>query len=235
MIQQISIKELYRITMKRSTLITIPRLIEFFNFSNEFSNWEVWYGIIRDALDKFEYYYPLYRVQRTYLKVDETHRSAQLEGNFDDYLKGIINEDQIFLYPASVVGLSLNAPVSSIFPLRDYKYEDGTFTDIWYTTDMYWMACLCKRPFPESFDKKGEPTDHCNVYFMQKDSGAKFKIFKDQLYVRLCEYLWSMKQNMPLQNLPIDIFSGLQEDSQRVQGELDRIYDQALTASPWLM
>lgn len=235
MIPYVSLKELYYITMRRSSLITIPRLIDFFRFNNEFSQWQVWYGIVRDALDKYNYYYPLYRLQKTYLVVDETHRTARLEDNFEDYLKGIINESQIFLLPGSVVGLSFNPPISSIYPLRDYKYENGEFTDIWYSTNLYYMACLCHYPFPEKFDEKGEPTDQCNVYFIQKDSGTRFKVFKDQLYVELCRYIWNMKQNMQLNNLPVDVFQGLQDDSQRVQSDLDTIYDQALQSSAWIL
>lgn len=235
MIPYISLKELWTITMRRSSLITIPRLMDFFKFNNEIGPWEVWYSIVRDAVDRYQYHYPLYRVQRTYLIVDETHRTAHLEDNFQDYLNDIITEDQIFLYPASVVGLSMNAQLSSIFPLRDYKYESGEFTDLWYTTGQYWMACLCHYPMPEDFTEKGDPGPHCNVYFIKKDAGARFKIFKDQLYVELCRYIWNMRQNMQLQNLPIDVFQGLQDDSQRVQADLDKIYDSAVTSSPWIL
>lgn len=237
MIPKINLKDLFHITMRRSTLITIPRLSEFFEFNNEFGPWEVFYQIVRDALDKFELYYPLFRVQKVYLVVDESRRMSSVvnRGNFEEYLKGKIFEDQLFLRPESVIGLSLNSTVGSIYPLRDYKYEDGVFTDFWYNTGLYWMASICKRPFPEHFSDSHEPLDTCSVYFMEKDADAKFKYFKDQVYVELCHYLWNMKMNMQLQNLPIDIFQGLQDDSQKVQSELDRVYDNALTASPWLM
>lgn len=234
MIPYVTHKELWRTTMKRSTLITIPRLREFLEFNNEFSGDEVFSQIIIDAKKKFEHYYPLYRLQQTYLKVDANHR-AQLEGNFDDWLKGIINEDQIFLLPGAVLGMSMNSTVSTTYPLRDYHYDQPYFTDIWYSTNRYWMSCLCYRPFIEDYNDRREATDNCRLYWMNKDTDVRYTYFKDQLYVELCRYLSNMKLNMQLSNLPIEIFQGLQDDAQRVQGELDRTYDQALTNSEWVM
>lgn len=235
MIPKITLKELWKITMRRSSLITIPNLIDFFDFSNEFTKWEVFYGIVRDALDKFQYYYPLYRQQKTYLTVDSATHRAQVSDNFEAYLKDIITEDQIFLLPGAVIGLAANSMIGSTYPLRDFHYETGEFSDFWYTSGNWWMACLCNYPFPEIYDEAKNPTDQCAVYWMFKDGDVRFKVFKDEVYCCLCQYIWNMKQNMQLQNLPIDVFAGLQEDSQRVRGELEKVYDQALTASGWVM
>lgn len=235
MIPKITLKELWQITSRRSSLITIPRLSELLEFNNEFSHDQVFYGIALDALDKFKYYYPLNRIQKSFLTVDESKRILRLEDNFKDYENGIITEDQLFLLPTAVVGISYNSTVSSIFPLRNFKYDDGVFSDFWYPSGTYWMHAICNYPFPEHFDEKGEATDKCAIYFMEKDSGPRFKTFKDQLYVEFCRYIWNIRQNFQLQNLPIDVFQGLQDDSQRVQADLDRIYENALTASAWIM
>lgn len=234
MISKITLKDLWRITMRRSTLIPIPNLSNFFEFNNEFSKYEVFYGIVRDALDKFQYYYPLFRQQQCYLRVDKNLR-AEVSDNFKSYLDGIIDENNVFLMPTSVIGLAPQPAVGMTFPYRSYHYEIGLFMDLPYSSGLWYMACLCMRPFPEDFDDNGVPTDNCAVWFMNKDTDPEFKIFKDQVYVELCRYIYNMKQNMQLQNLPIDVFAGLQEDSQRVQGELDRIYDQAVTASSWII
>lgn len=233
MIPYISLKDIWRITMRRSTLIPIPNLIEFFEFNNEFSKWEVFYGIVRDALDTFQKYYPLYMQQHTYLRVDNNFR-AKVRGNFDAYLKGIITEDQIFLLPGAVIGLSSAPAVGTSYPIRNFHYEVGEFFDFFYTSQVWYMACLCYRPFPEEF-VDGEPSANCNVYWMNKDNDVEFKIFKDCVYVELCRYIYTMKQNMQLQNLPIEVFQGLQEDGDKVRSDLDSTFTNALTASPWLL
>lgn len=234
MIPKVTLKDLWRTTMRRSSLITIPDLIEFFKFNNEFTEYEVFYSIVRDALDKFHYYYPLYRQQRAYLKVDSNYR-ARISSNFEGYLKGLVDESQIILMPSAVIGLSAQPATGFTYPYRSFHYEVGEFSDFFYQSANWYMACICNRPFPEDFDENGVPTDNCAVWWMNKDTDPEYKTFKDQVYVELCRYIWNMKQNMQLTNLPIEVFQGLYEESQRVQSDLDRIYEQALTASPWIM
>ena len=70
---------------------------------------------------------------------------------------------------------------------------------------------------------------------MNKDMDSEYKIFRDQLYIELCRYIMNMKKNMLLQNIPIELFQGLEEDFQRVEGKLETIYQNALTNSAWLI
>lgn len=235
MISKVTLSELWKVTMRRSTLITIPKLNEFFEFNNEFSGMQVFYQIVRDALDKFQLYYPLYRVQKTYVEVDSVTHKARVYDNFEGYLKGVITEDQLFLLPGSVIGLSNVSMIGTSYPLRDFTYDTGQFDNFWYTSGQWWMACLCYRPFPELFEENGNPTDNCAVWFMNKDLDPQYKYFKDQVYVELCRYIYNMMNNMRLSNLPIEVFAGLQEDSQRVQSDLDKVYEQAVTGSLWLI
>lgn len=237
MIPKVTLKELYKDTFRRSTLISIPNLTEFFEIEgSNYTSWEVFYGIVRDALQKFEYHYPYNYIQKLYIEVNLNKRTGMIFDNFKAYLDGIVCEDQLTIIPASVQGLALNGFTASIYPLRNFRYEPPMFTDFWYSSRVYFANTLINRPLFEEYDEASkEPTERCAVYFMSKDVGSQYKIFRDQLYVELCRYIMNMKKNMQLTNMPIELFLGLEEDFQRIESQLENIYQQSLTSSPWLI
>lgn len=237
MINKVTLKELHKDVFRRSTLISIPDLNEFFEIpGSSYTSWEVFFGIVRDAMQTFEYYYPLNLIQRFYLNVDLNTRKAFINGNFEAYLKGIVQEKDICIVPSSVQGLALNGYTASGYPLRNFRYEPPEFRDFWYSSQTYWANTLCNRPVYEEYDEvTKEPTERCAIYYMNKDMDSEYKIFRDQLYIELCRYIMNMKKNMLLQNIPIELFQGLEEDFQRVEGKLETIYQNALTNSAWLI
>jgi hypothetical protein len=237
MINKVTLTEFYKDTFRRSTLISIPNLSDFFDIPDSpYTKWEVFYGIVRDALQTFEYYYPLNLIQQIYLEVDQSNRIAKVTGNFPSFIKGIIDEDQIVIVPSSVQGIGCNGYTSIGYPLRNFRYEPPEFRDFWYCTGKYWVNSLCNRPIYEEYNEvTKDPTDNCAVYYMTKDVGSEYKVFRDQLYVEVCRYILNMKKNMSLGNLPIDLFQGLEEDMQDVKGKLDNTYQSALTNGAWLV
>jgi hypothetical protein len=236
MVPKVLIRDLYNLTFRRSTLITIPEINDFFEFNEKFSGWQVFSGIVQDALDKYQYYYPLHRQQRVFLDVDINTRHARIFDNFEGYLEGKVGEDQIVLIPNAVMGLAMNAFTASGYPLRNFRYETGLFTDVAYARGIWWMDCICNYPLIEDYDiASKEPTDKCAIYFMEGGRDSRFKILKDQVYVELVRYISNMRKNMMLTNLPVEFFQGLEEDAQRVTSDLERIYEQALTSSAWLL
>jgi hypothetical protein len=237
MINKVTLKELNKDIFRRSTLISIPGLNEFFEIEeSDYTSWEVFYGIVREALQKFEYYYPYNFIQKLYIEVNINKRTARTFDNFKAYLDGIVSEDQLTIMPSSVQGLALNGYTASIYPLRNFRYEPPEFRDFWYSTNVYYANTLINRPLFEEYNEVSkEPTDRCALYFMNKDGDSQYKIFRDQLYVELCRYIVNMKKNMILPNMPIEVFQGLEEDMQKVESQLEQIYQNALVNSAWLI
>jgi hypothetical protein len=232
MINKVTLKELHRDVFRRSTLITIPNLNEFFEIEgSDYKSWEVFYGIVNEALQKFQYYYPYNFIQKFYLDVNLNKRTATVNSNFKAYLDGIVSEDQLVITPSAVIGLSMNGYTASGYPLRNFRYEPPEFRDFWYSSRVWYGNTLISRPFFEEYNEaKDEPTDRCAIYFMNKDDSL-YKIFRDQLYVELCRYIVNMRKNMTLTNMPIELFQGMEEDMQRIESQLENIYQNALTSS----
>jgi hypothetical protein len=241
MIPKTTIEYLYKDTFKRSTLIAIPNISELLVVPHsEFSKWEIFCQIVREALNKWEYYYPLERVQKIYIEVDYSSRIGKYFPNFESYLKGILDEDSITLEIMSCQGLAFNGYVNSQYPLRNFRFVNNQFTDMWYSTQVYWGNCLCKHPLVEDYLRvDGKQctgfTDNCCIYFMSPNQDNTFTMFRDQVYVELCRYLVNIKQNFNLQNMPVDLFQGLENDFNRVDSELQNKYQQAYKGSGFLI
>lgn len=229
--------DLYKDTFRRSTLIAIPNLSELLVVNDsEFTKWEIFYSIIRDALKTFEYYYPLCLTQKIWIEIDSNTRKGYINGNFEAYLKGIVTEEQICIMPAAIIGMSTSFYTASTYPLRNFRYNPPEISDCWYSSNTYYINSICKRPFIEEYDKvSGEPTDKCAVYYLNKDGDNQYSIFRDEIYLQVCRYLFNLKKNMMLQNMPIELFQGLEEDFNRLEPKQDQIYTNAVTHSYWLI
>jgi len=246
MVPKITLKELYKDVFRRSTLVSIPDLSELLQVPNsEFSKWEIFFTIVKDALNAYEFHYPLCKIQKVFIEVNPLSRIGRYNPNFGAYLNGVLSEDDITLEIASCQGLAYNGYINSQWPLRNFRFENGEFSDFWYTSGLYWANCICKRPLIEDYvrteDSKGEgckeaePTDKCAIYFMKKDLDTQYVIFRDQVYLEVCRYLIDIKKNFNLSNMPIELFQGLEEDFNRIDNKLQNIYQQAHKSSYWLI
>jgi hypothetical protein len=235
--EKVTLKELYRDTFRRSALISIPHLNDLFEVpGSEFTKWEVFYNIVRDALKEFEYYYPYTDVMKIWIEVDSKTRKAKITDNFKAYLDGKISEDQICLVPSSVAAISNSFYTISTYPLRAFKYQTGEFSDFWYSSNLYYVLGTYKRPFIEEYDPVSkEPVDRCAVYYMNKDKDSLYSMFRDEVYIQVCRFLLVQKKNMMLQNMPIELFQGIEEDSQNVKSELQSKYQNASSSAYWII
>lgn len=237
---KVTLTRLYEDVFARSTLVAIPNLERLLTVKNaKFSPWEVFFSIVKDALNKFEYYYMLVRSQKVYIEVDAISRRASYADNWEAYMKGMIDEYSITLPMASCNGLAYSSYVDSMYPLRNFRYENGEFSNFWYSTGVYWANCNCHRPLVADYIRDEHasgkyPTDKCAVYFMREGLDSTWNIFRDEVYLQTCRYLMGIKKNFPLANLPIELFNGIEEDFNRMQSDQTQIYQQALKAAAWI-
>jgi hypothetical protein len=114
---------------------------------------------------------------------------------------------------------------------RRYRYDPPYLREFWNTPKPYWVLCTANRPIIEDYDPVSkEYTDKCAIYYMSKDVGSQWKVFRDQVYVEFCKYLVNLKKNLSLQNLPLEVFMGIEEDYQNVQRTCEDFYKSALPA-----
>jgi hypothetical protein len=237
MVNKVTIKELYKETFRRSTLISIPMLTDFFEIpDSEYTKWEVFYGIVKEAVRRYDVYYPLNLIQKLYINVDKNTRIAYLTDNFDAYVEGIIDQHQAVVLPSAIMGLAVTAYTASGYPMRNFRYEPPELRDFWYNSGVWYANTLCRHPMYEEYDQVSkDPTDRCAVYYMNKDAQSAYTVFLDHLYVEVCRYIVNMRKNMMLPNLPIELFQGLEDDYQKVENKLETLHMNSLTRSEWLI
>lgn len=235
MIPRVTLKEIFKDTFRRSTLLAIPDISEYLVVDESmFTKWEIFYSIVRDALKNFEFYYPLCLNQKIYISKSPDN-TAYIEGNFDAFIEGKISEEHAFITPSSVVGISTTSFVNGA-PMRNFRYEPPVFYDFHYSSGTYHANCICKRPFIEDYNEvTGEPTNKCAIYYMSKDIDSVYGVFRDEVYLQVCRYLSNVKKNMMLSNMPIELFQGLEEDMSKLEGKLESLYNSNLTSSYWLI
>lgn len=233
--EKITLKSLFKDTFRRSALISIPDISELLVVPGSmFTKWEVFYTIVKDAVQKFDYYFPLCITQKTYLSVDSGTRKVKLQDNFKSYIKGIIDEDSIFILPTAVAGISTSYYTVTTYPLRDYRYENGEFTDFWYSSNVFYIVSICSHPLYEEYEEVSkEPTDNCAVYYMSEHFGSRYTIFRDEVYLSVCRYIMNLRKNMMLQNMPIELFGGLETDYQELNQKQEQIYQQGSNSAYW--
>lgn len=226
---KVTLKDIRKDVFRRSTLIAIPNLKNLLALNDEFSPQEVFFGIVKDALQTFEKYFPLYHQSKVYIDADD-NKVYKFTDNFEAWLNGGIAEDTISLVPTSILYIG-NTTNTVVQKPRRWRYDPPYLREFWLFAQPYWVFCTTNRPIIEDYDSTtGEFTDKCAIYFLTKDLGSMYKVFRDQVYVEFCRYLINIKKNFSLQNLPLEVFQGLEEDYQNVQRENDDIYKMALPA-----
>lgn len=232
---KVTITELIADTFKRSTLIAIPSLTELFELNDTYTKYEVFFSIVQTALQQFERYYPLYTESKIFIEPDE-YKQFYFKDNFKAYLDGKIDENTINLIPTAITGISRTSYMASSYVLRTFRYDPPKLTDFWYSANVYWVKMITNRPLFEEYDEVTEkPTDRCAIYYMTKDVGSQYKVFRDELYCQVCRYIINIKKNMGLQNMPIELFQGLEDDYQKVSSELENHYMNSLTSGQYII
>jgi len=236
MIDYIKIRDLEDYTFKRSTLIAIPDLQLFLSMNERITGQQVFFSIVKEALKKFEFYYPLFLMPAIYILPDNK-RSFKFVNNFKECMNGTagLTTDDIILIPKSVLGVSVSPDAASGTLMRSFRYQSPKIFDFWYSPSRYWVHELCNHPVIEEYDElSGDYTDRCGIYYFTWNEDSSFYAFLDQVYVELCRYLLNMKKNLALDNMPIDIFNGIEEDFSNVNSALENHYSQSYNRAIWL-
>jgi hypothetical protein len=233
---KVTIKTLLEDTFRRSTLIAIPNLTDLLELNESYTKWQVFYDIVRISVRNYERYYPLNLRQRMYISVDPSTRMYEFKSNFQGYIDGVVAEDQISLIPSSIAGLATVPFASSGYVFRRFAYNAPFLMDFWFPPQHYWVQMITNRPMYEEYDKvTEEPTDRCAVYYVNRDLGSEYAIFADEVYRQVCRYIIDLKKNMTLQNLPIELFSGIEEDYNKISSELESHYSNSLMAGHYII
>jgi len=247
-LQQLSINDLKKELLRRSTILGIPDLFDILGFNGEveenstedpdYSGDKVFFSLIRQSLETFEYYYPLI----TFLRSNITFNNGYYEftNNIQAVYDGILDQEWLELVPRSIVGLTRSVPaltfgnIATVLPgmlIRTYiryvaprLYQQSLFNATYFIKGVY------NRPFIEEYDSSGRLTDNSRIFYMELGFGVIWDKFCKQCLLTLLEYLNSLKTNLTLPNLPVEVFSSLNEVISKYTTELDKYYNEAGTS-----
>lgn len=226
--EKILFTDLKKKIFKRSALIPIMGLNEILGLNEDLSADEIFAEIVRKALAHFEYYHPLILEMNIYYTEDNTDRPMyyKMIDNFNCYLNGTLDEDQIILIPNSVFGIRCKGAyttVGSYFRATDY---DRPYLQLAWSTGAYVVRGLCNRPVVEKYKADGSFKKDAAIYWMSFD-GVKGKIFLDQVLCDTLDYIRNLKSNMMLPNFPAELFGAADVAYQQIKMELDQYYLQS--------
>lgn len=224
-------------TFKRTTLIAIPNLSELLSLNDSLSAKEVFFSIVKLALIEFEKYFPLALMQKVYI-VPTPSGEYDFIDNFEGYIQGKIEEDDINLIPNAVLGFTTNYYTNFSQMIRLFRYPyPPHMTDFGYSAGRYYVRTLVNRPVWEEYEPESNNTvytDKCAIYYFIA-TGPLWKIFFDEVYLQLCRYLINLKKNMDMPNMPIQLFQGLEEDYNDLKSKQETLYQQNLGDGNWMI
>lgn len=226
--EKVLLKDLKTKIFKRSALIPLIGLQEVLSLNDTLSGDEIFTEIVRKSLAQFEYHHPLILEMNIYYTEDNTDRPMyyKMVDNFQCYLNGTLDEDQIILIPNSINGIRVKGAyttVGSYFRATDY---DRPYLQLAWSTGAYTVRGLCNRPVVESYNTDKTFDDKAAIYWMSYD-GRKGKAFLDQVLCDVLDYVRNLKSNMQLPNFPAEIFGAADVAYQQLKMELDQYYLQS--------
>lgn len=231
------IKDLKAEVFLRSALIPIDNLSEILDLNDTLSGDQILGGLFKKSLRNFEQYYPL--VYESKIAMEQLKKSPRqgwltIESNFKLYTEGIIDEDQIILVPNSTPNLRTMASFPD-YPTAyyqtapiSYQRPDIYLGDI-FNQDFFYMRGICSRPLWIEYnpDKTFKDSPTSAVYWMNIQEGILGQKFLDQCVVDLLSYIRSLKSNMNLPGMSVDIFGAVDYEYQQLKSELDQFYLQS--------
>lgn len=227
--------DLKRKVFLRSALIPIDNLSDIFDLNENFSADELLGELFKKSLRQFEYYYPLVwesRVSKDQLKPAGKAGWQTIESNFNLYLKGIIDEDQIILVPNSTPQLRTTASFPE-FPTAYYStapvayQRPNIYLGDLYSIDQFWMRGICNRPIDLSYQPDKTFAPGSAVYWMNIEEGVLGQKFLDQCMVDILDYVRLLKSNLQLPGMSVDIFGAVDPAYQQLKQEVDQFYLQS--------
>lgn len=232
---KVLLSDIEKETFKRTTLIAIPNLSELLSLNDNFTAKEVFFSIVKLAIQRYQNYFPLALMQKVYI-VPTPSGEYDFIDNFDAYIAGKISEDDINLIPNAVLGFTTNYYTNFSQMIRLFRYPyPPHMTDFGYSAGRYYVRTLCDHPIWEDYNPiTKDYTDKCAIYFFTKN-GPRWKIFFDEVYLQLCRYLINLKKNMDMPNMPIQMFQGLEEDFNNLNASQDQLYQQNLGTGDWMI
>lgn len=231
----VNLKWLKREIFKRSTLIAIPNLNQLLELNEEFSADEVFFSIVKLAVQEFEKYFPLALQQRVYITPD-AHGEFEFEDTFKAYMDGKITEYDIELIPNSILGFTTNYYTNFTTMIKLYRYiNPPKLTDFCYAPGAYFVRGLYSYPLWEEYTEESncrEFSKRAGIYYMLSQ-GPQWKIFYDEVYRQFCRYIINLKKNNSMPNMPIELFQGIEEDLGKLESSIEQIYQQNLGNGNW--
>lgn len=172
--------------------------------------------LVERANATFSRHFPLLLIQKIYIQPNT--RIYKFVDNFDLYLAGNLDPEYIILIPDAVVSIS---PVPFFHGkwYSNFTYQPPYLIFKFTYSNMVYAKTLCK--YRIHFDPNNRDNDA--IYYLEKPTPL-YDIFIKQLVYDIGYFLVTAKQNYSISELPIDIFSGLENVVSELKSELETLY-----------
>lgn len=208
---------------RRSTLLAIPGIMDYLDLSPiNRGKTAVWLEIIEQAIQNFQYFRPPITHLKAHVTGGETY---EFTDNLDNVIAGLVPKEWVQVIPITVIGYIMSKPFRSTYN-KQFEYESPNIEFYGINSGTYRFKCVLTYQLKPNVNSGGELTGG-HIYFLD-NQGPVYDMFINEALKCICDYLYDLKENMKLPNLPMELFNRLPDASSKLKERLDMYYKQSL-------
>lgn len=176
-------------------------------------------NIVMYANREFSKHMPLLYVMKLFVNNEDR---IMLFDNFNLYVNGQLDPENIVMVPDTIIGVSSTHYFHPKYNAFQFSYQPpylilrGRYSGILY------LKTLCKYRL---WENQNDYLDS-RIYFMEINTPI-FDYFAKQVVYNIGLHISMLKKNYTITELPIDVFSGLEEYVAELKNELETFYTES--------
>lgn len=218
-LKKMTVHEIEDYILTSSPIFGMPSFKDILRIHVTGSYYKVFTRIIEDSLKELDRKRPLFLHSQIYIG---SNGEYEFEDNLEAVTSGILDLKYLTLHPTSIINLG----GSLLHAARTYTYDEGTgVLECSTLTGLVECDYLARHPFIHSKNPvEDEFTEDSVIYGLKMKSDYVSDMFINLVTYHLVCYIIELRAQVNYTELPIEIFSGLQDK----KSDMDRIVEEFL-------
>lgn len=175
--------------------------------------------LIERANATFSRHFPLIYIQR--INIQPQDRTYTFVDNFNLYVNGTLDPTLVTMVPDAVTGISTVHFHHAKWNPSIFLYQPPTLIFKYKISGLVYAKTICKYRI---YTDQNNPANDA-IYFIDKRTPI-YDIFIKQFVYDFAFFIYNNKLNYSIAELPIDVFSGLEQITSELRNELETLYNE---------
>lgn len=201
-------------------IIGVYNFREILSVDPDYTAEKVLLNIISYANREFSKHVPLLIVIKLFVN---NEIRVRLVDNFDLYLAGNLDPENIILVPDAIISVSPTSVFHPKYNSIPHVYQPPYLIFRGRMTGTFYLKALCKYRIVEN------PNDWLDsrIYYMDYNTPI-FDYFAKQVTYNIGLHIVMLKKNYAISDLPIEVFGGVEEYISELKSELENFYNDSM-------